>query len=208
MPTVLFRKTWRFAFDTLRARFVFRGVQSLGSGVRISGHAPIVRNLHGLIELGDHVFFEAPVTPAFMQVALGAFLRIGDDSYINDAVWIGVTERVTIGARVRIGPGVRIIDNTYHELDDRGARPGASPVVIEDDVWIASDSMINPGVHLGRGAVVGAHSLVTKSVAPFAVVAGVPARQISEVNRAAFERARERKGGRLPTARERMEESY
>ncbi len=58
-------------------------------------------------------------------------------------------------------------------------RPGDDqPVVIEDDVWIGSDAILLKGVHLSRGCIVAAGAVVTKSVPPYAVVAGVPARVI------------------------------
>lgn len=186
----LAHKAWRFALGTLRGQLAFRQVTKLGFGVRILGHAPVIDNEGGTIELGDHLLFEAPVTPAYLDVERGALLRIGEDTYLNDGVWIGVTEQVIIGARVRIGPGVRIMDSAYHQLQNRGVRPPSRPVVIEDDVWISSDSMISPGVRVGKGAVVGAHSLVLKDVAPFTVVGGVPAKQLKEVDRVSFERAK------------------
>ena len=50
-----------------------------------------------------------------------------------------------------------------------------APVIIEDDVWIGLNATILSGVHIGRGAVVGAGAVVTHDVAPFTIVAGVPA---------------------------------
>lgn len=50
--------------------------------------------------------------------------------------------------------------------------------MIADDVWIGTKSVILPGVHIARGAVIGAGSIVTHDVMPYAIVAGVPARQI------------------------------
>lgn len=52
------------------------------------------------------------------------------------------------------------------------------PPVIEDDVWIGSNAVILPGVTVGRGAVVGAGSVVTKDVKPYSIVGGVPAKHI------------------------------
>jgi acetyltransferase-like isoleucine patch superfamily enzyme len=49
------------------------------------------------------------------------------------------------------------------------------PIVIDHDVWIANDTLIKPGVHIGNGAVVGNRSIVTHDVEPYAVVAGSPA---------------------------------
>jgi acetyltransferase-like isoleucine patch superfamily enzyme len=48
-------------------------------------------------------------------------------------------------------------------------------VVIEDDVWIGEMACIMPGVRIGRGTVIGAGAVVTKSMPPYCVVGGVPA---------------------------------
>lgn len=50
------------------------------------------------------------------------------------------------------------------------------PVVIEDDVWIGSRVIILPGVTIGKGSVIGASAVVSKSVPPYSVVAGNPAK--------------------------------
>lgn len=50
------------------------------------------------------------------------------------------------------------------------------PVVIEDDVWIGARVTLLPGVHIGRGSVIGAGSVVTKDVPAYSIVGGNPAR--------------------------------
>jgi acetyltransferase-like isoleucine patch superfamily enzyme len=55
-------------------------------------------------------------------------------------------------------------------------------IVIEDDCWIAANSIILDGVTIGRGSVVAAGAVVSKSVPPYSVVAGVPARIIKSRN--------------------------
>ena len=57
----------------------------------------------------------------------------------------------------------------------------AAEVVIEDDVWIGTKSTILKGVHIGQGAVIAAGSVVTHNVAPFTVVGGNPARELSHL---------------------------
>ena len=52
------------------------------------------------------------------------------------------------------------------------------PVIIEDNVWIAARSIILPGVEIGKGSVIGAGSVVTRSIPPFSVVVGNPAKLI------------------------------
>ncbi|WP_410478930.1 DapH/DapD/GlmU-related protein [Pedobacter frigiditerrae] len=56
-------------------------------------------------------------------------------------------------------------------------------VTIDDYVWLGSRVTVLPGVHIGKGAVVGAGAVVTKNVPPFTIVAGIPAVKIGERNR-------------------------
>lgn len=55
-----------------------------------------------------------------------------------------------------------------------------SPVEIQEDVWIGRGSVIMPGVNIGRGAIVGANSVVTKNVSAYSIVGGAPARLIGQ----------------------------
>ena len=52
------------------------------------------------------------------------------------------------------------------------------PIVIEDDVWIGARVTVLGGVTIGRGAIVAAGAVVTKNVAPYSIVAGVPAKPL------------------------------
>lgn len=62
---------------------------------------------------------------------------------------------------------------------DRNVKiPQKGSVIIEDDVWIGANSVVLPGVKIGKGAIVGAGAVVTKSVPPYAIVCGVPAKVI------------------------------
>jgi maltose O-acetyltransferase len=174
----LARRALGIAASGVKARVAFRSVEVRGEGVHISGAAPRIHNPGGRIELGDRILFDAPVTAAYIVLQRGAELCIGDDAYINDAVWIGVTRSVRIGARVRLGPGVRILDNDYHDPNEHSVRPPGKPIVIEDDVWIGSDAIVLPGITIGRRAIVGAHAVVTADVEPGCVVVGNPARVV------------------------------
>ena len=75
-----------------------------------------------------------------------------------------------------------INDTSFHELYERHLLPDPLPVVIEDDVWIGAKASVLPGVRIGRGAVVSAHALVNRDVAPFTIVGGVPATEIAKLN--------------------------
>jgi maltose O-acetyltransferase len=107
----------------------------------------------------------------------GAEIHIGDDVFINQGTRIHARSRVDVGNRVEIGDLAIIYDTNFHAV-----APGDSivtePIIIEDDCWIGSSAIILPGVHLGRGSVVAAGSVVTKSFGVGSLVAGNPARLV------------------------------
>ncbi len=112
-------------------------------------------------------------------------IRIGDRFSANANVMINARGkgRIEIGNDVSIGPNVVIRSNNhaFSRIDipiiDQGMWEGV--IIIEDDVWIASNAVILPDVTIAKGAIVGAGAVVTKDVPPYAIVAGVPARVIS-----------------------------
>lgn len=110
-------------------------------------------------------------------------LEVGDFVFIGAGTEIDVEQAVTIGAHTLISPGVFITDHVHNKargrrLDEQGSR--ATSVSIGVDVWLGARSIILPGVTIGDGAIVGAGAVVTKDVATYAIVAGVPARKIGE----------------------------
>lgn len=121
--------------------------------------------------------------------------EIGHHCFLGAQSRLWVAGTMTIGNFVLIAPRVDIFDNDSHSIDFAARRQDAqsmfeenrpmdysvvaqADVVIEDDVWIGAKSTIMKGVHIGRGAVIAAASVVTKDVPPFTLVAGNPARVI------------------------------
>ncbi|HZP68456.1 MAG TPA: acyltransferase [Pseudolabrys sp.] len=124
-------------------------------------------------------------------------IRIGDYCYIGDGTRIWSCCEVDIGNRVFFAHGVNLHDNDAHsrsarerhahfrELVTRGTQTfsesvESAPTVIEDDAWIGFNSTILKGVRIGRGAIVGAGSVVTRDVAPYTVVVGNPANVVAQ----------------------------
>ncbi|MFI4860484.1 MAG: acyltransferase [Phycisphaerales bacterium JB063] len=112
-----------------------------------------------------------------------ARVSIGRRSQINPYTVIYGGSGVSIGDDVMIAPHcVLAAGNHDHHQTDQPMRTAPSisrgPIVIEHDVWVGAHCTITDGVTIGRGAVVGANSVVTKDVPAYAVVAGVPARVI------------------------------
>ena len=106
-------------------------------------------------------------------------LKIGDHSGVG--IDCEIYGPVTIGDYVMMGPEV-VIYTSGHKFDQTDVpmmMQGSTepkPVVIGNDVWIGRRAMIMPGVTIGDGCVIAAGAVVTKDVAPYSVVGGVPAR--------------------------------
>ena len=129
---------------------------------------------YGLNAVGGH----APVT---LWIGPDASLSIGHRSGLSHAT-IVCLGKVEIGRDVLIGGGVRIFDSDFHALPSAaasGRQIATLPVTIEDNAFIGAHATILKGVTIGRGAVVGAASVVTANVPPYEVWAGNPARRIS-----------------------------
>ena len=112
---------------------------------------------------------------------------IGDEVYIADDLIIveelADRNNLTIGDRVSIAPRVTLVTSSHpNDSKIRGFAPVArGPIVIEPDAWLGAGCVILPGVRIGRGAVVGANSVVSSDVPPLHVVVGQPARTVREL---------------------------
>lgn len=158
-----------------RCRFVGQPVLSLATGARVS--------------LGDDVVVNSrfdsnpagiPHPTIFAALESNSCIEIGDGTGISGAS-IVARSAITIGKRVLIGAGACIWDTDFHPLDPEARRRHATkgakcaPITIEDEVFIGARSLILKGVSIGRGAVIGAGSVVTKDVRAGDIVAGNPA---------------------------------
>ena len=106
-------------------------------------------------------------------------VTIGEDTIIGDHAFLDGRAPLTIGSHVDIASQV-LIYNSKHDINDPNFIPVNEPVVIEDYVFIGPRAIIQPGVKIGRGAIVAAGAVVTHDVPPFAIVGGVPAEIIGE----------------------------
>jgi maltose O-acetyltransferase len=109
-------------------------------------------------------------------------LTIGDNSAIGLGCYLSCLDKVSIGDRVLMGPGVMIFTSNHvwnpQALTYFHQGETLAPVTIQDDAWIGARSIILPGVVIGKGCTVAAGAVVTCSTGDYSVVAGVPAIQI------------------------------
>lgn len=114
----------------------------------------------------------------------GGEIRIGDNCGMNTNVQIGSSGgKIVIGNNVLLGPNV-VLRAADHGIVRAGLirnqTHSGGEIIIEDDVWIAANVVVLKNVRLGKGCVVAAGAVVNKDVEPYSIVAGVPARKISE----------------------------
>ena len=138
---------------------------------------------HG-IRFGDNVrvgrFSTIKCTGIITHIGRG--LIIGNNSNIGDYNYITGDGGIQIGNSVLLGPFVKIHaeNHAYDRVDIPIKEQGVASegVLIEDDCWIGSGAVILDGVVIGRGSIVAAGAVVSKSVPPYSIVGGVPARVI------------------------------
>jgi acetyltransferase-like isoleucine patch superfamily enzyme len=153
-------------------------------------HNPFARET---IRIGSRSLFMGEIN----ILADGAKVRIGDWCFVGPGAKMWAMESIDVGDRVFISHGVQLFDNNSHSLSagERHARfkelrtvgqhltPEAvvhRAISIEDDVWIGFNCAIMKGVTIGRGAIVGAGSVVTHDVSAYEVVVGNPARIVGK----------------------------
>jgi acetyltransferase-like isoleucine patch superfamily enzyme len=124
------------------------------------------------IEHGVYFHFDGLYKP-------GPSIVVGDDCFIGSNCEFNITTCLEIGSDCLIASGTVIVDHN-HGLEPeeliRLQKGTSSPITIGKNVWIGANCIILQGVNIGDGAVIGAGTVLTKSVAEHTIVVGVPAR--------------------------------
>ena len=181
IPSVL-----RLKYSSKYYRWLFRkkGI-TFGNNMSITGSISVIGM--GKIVIGDNFYMTSgehinPISSnlraSFFTDSPNAKIRIGDNVGMSSTrIWIH--KELTIGNNVKIGGGVLLIDTDCHPIDfsvRRNSNEGtcSAPIVIEDDVWIGAQSIVLKGVTIGARSIIGAGSVVTKSIPADCIAAGNP----------------------------------
>ena len=126
---------------------------------------------------------ERTVLLAPFHAAFGSNVHIGDDFFGNVNVTFVDDVDIRIGNDVMIAPSVTLTTTGHPVHPSRREDFGrfSEPIVIEDNVWIGSNAVILPGVRIGYGSVIGAGSVVSRSIPPMSVAFGTPCRVVRPI---------------------------
>jgi maltose O-acetyltransferase len=131
------------------------------------------------VEIGADTWLRSDLAPVILFAFPGARITIGREGFLNGC-HLSAKAGLAIGDRVWIGTGSRVFDADQHDLDAEHPER-VEPVTIGDHCWIASDVTILRGVSIGEQSVVGARSLVTKSMPPHTRAFGSPAVAVGKI---------------------------
>ena len=163
--------------DAVMRRVLLRALcKKFGHGIRV-GPGVLLRDA-GSIELGDGVFLGAG---SYLQGRHDGRCVIGARTWIGPHSFLDCRDLV-IGAAVGWGPGAKVLGSEH-----TGA-PLSKPIIatdlvirpvrVGDGADIGTGAILLPGVTVGKGAIVGAGAVVAENVRPYAIAAGVPAREL------------------------------
>ncbi len=162
-------------FDSMMRRVIWRGLaRKFGHGVTI---APGAGFKHPeTFEIGDGVFIGAQ---AYLQGRFDGTLIIGNMTWIGPQAYFDGRDLI-LGEYVGWGPGAKVLGSQHsgdpYDVPVIQTDLQVKPVRVEAWADVGTNSTLLPGVTVGRGAIVGAGSVVTADVEPFSIVVGSPAR--------------------------------
>jgi len=151
----------------------------IGKNVKIYEGVKLASHRGCPIDIGDNVSIEKGVV---LSTSERGKIVIGNDVYIGEYSVLMSNEEIEIGDHVLISPHNDIVDfnHIYQDptkpVNEQGVI--AKKITIQEDAWIGSGSKILMGVTIGKGAIIGAGSVVTKDVPPYHVVVGNPSKTI------------------------------
>ena len=172
------RKIWRSGIIYYWSWIFSRSCQHVGTGLQILNKCQL--SVSGKMEVGNNFYVRShKYNPVEISVSSGACLKIGDDTFLNQGVRIACSKEIYIGNNCLIGDECVILDTDYHAAPNGIVK--TAPVIIEDNVWLATRVIVIRGVTIGHGSIIGAGSVITKSIPPNTFAAGQPVRIIKSL---------------------------
>lgn len=153
----------------------------VGKNVKFYGGVRIVGNSPDAITIGDNVRILRGVT---ISTTHDGKIHIGNSCHVGESTIIYSDMGVTVGDNVIVSRQNIIVDfdHFYENINTLINQQGINrkTVMIEEDVWVSSHCVITKGIKIERGAVIGAGSVLTKSIPAYSVAGGIPGRIIKK----------------------------
>lgn len=153
----------------------------VGRGLRCYGKVAVRGK--GRLRIGNDCVFSVNLNHVYLGHGSGGYdITIGDKVWLNGTS-ISAVGRVAIGHRSLVGRS-ELIDHEYHDPRDlsRKREVRAAPILLEDDTWVGNDCLILKGVTIGRFSVVGARTVVRRSLPEKVVAIGNPAQIVKKLD--------------------------
>lgn len=168
----------------------------IGSSLEYWGFPKIIIFKNSAIEIGDNftIISKRYKNPVGLNHAVfistdceDARIKIGNDVGMSGGT-ICAALSITIGNNCMIGANCIIVDTDFHQISPINRRTNSdynnvktAPVVIENNVWLSMNVVVLKGVTIGKNTIIGANSVVTKSIPPNVIASGIPARVLKEI---------------------------
>jgi acetyltransferase-like isoleucine patch superfamily enzyme len=169
-PSELIRLT-RIGWNTFLYRYLKR---CAGEGTIIGTGTQIINSAN--VHIGRRCWFQDSI---YIRAGINGKVVLGDRVTLNSFCRLFGHGSIEIGGDTQIGPGT-LITTTGHDYY-QGLESSFSKIVIGKGVWIGANVTILPGIEIGNYAVIGAGSVVNKSIPPRSLAVGVPARVIRRI---------------------------
>lgn len=183
--------TWIFKLKTSNSNY------NVSKGCKIDGFVFIKKSKSGILKIGKNFTLNSRrssnlvgiTNRASFQIINDGKIEIGDNCGFTSTV-LSSRKLIKIGNHVLIGGNVRVFDHDYHSLNYLNRRNSildtqnvkTSEVIIEDDVFIGTNSIILKGVKIGARSIIGAGSVVSlKNIPPDSIVTGNPAKILKSI---------------------------
>ena len=155
------------------------------SGSFVDPEVVVTGNLHALswIQIGQGTEIQRLCRICIGEDdSLEPRLTIGSRVFIGQGTHLSVMRAVIIGNNTIIGANSYLLTNQHcfksRDIPIRDQGYDCKPLTVGEDVWVGANCVIMPGIEIGRGAIIGAGSVLTKAVGSYEIWAGIPARKI------------------------------
>lgn len=175
------------AFCVLRSKLIHKDIRIIRYPVDMRGAFNI--NFGKNLSIGKYCRFDVFENKQIQEKTL----VFGENVQLNDFVHIVAMESIKIGNNVLMASHVFISDNSHgsYKGDESDSDPfvppmkrhyPTAPIIIEDNVWICEGVMVMPGSTIGKGCIIGAHSIVRGNIPDYSIAVGNPIKVIKKYN--------------------------